>query len=238
MFYLIYKTTLINSNKFYIGRHITKNITDNYFGSGKWVRSIKDRTLLQKEILGYSLNFDNLKLFEEQFLLQNINNPNCMNFNNKSCGFASGDLNPNKCPIRRKLLKNRALGNKNGSKRSLKSKLESSIRMKENNPTKSLEVREKISKKVSLARKGIKYSAEGRKKLSDARKLEYLNNTRLLPTNKGMKLPPHSEITKEKMRGKRDWFWITNGTISKPCKGDIPENWYKGRVFKKYSNEL
>lgn len=35
MFYTIYKTTNLINNKFYIGKHQTKDLADGYFGSGK-----------------------------------------------------------------------------------------------------------------------------------------------------------------------------------------------------------
>ena len=97
MYSYIYKTTHTNG-KFYIGRHTTKKIDDNYFGSGKWVRSIKDKSTLQKEILYIIEDFDLLKLLEEETIAVHKNNPLCMNFNNRSVGFASGNLNPSKNP--------------------------------------------------------------------------------------------------------------------------------------------
>ena len=41
-YHLIYKTTNINTGRFYIGMHSTNNIEDGYIGSGTWLRhSIK-----------------------------------------------------------------------------------------------------------------------------------------------------------------------------------------------------
>lgn len=90
LFHFIYRTSS-TSGKYYIGRHSTKRVNDNYFGSGKWVRSIKDKSQLKREILRFCDNVKELKMLEEQYLKENINDPNCMNFNNSSVGFASGE---------------------------------------------------------------------------------------------------------------------------------------------------
>lgn len=93
MKHYIYKTTS-SSGKFYIGRHSTSNINDNYCGSGKWVRQIKDKSELSVEILEYAPSFDDLLLLEEKYINENINHPDNMNFNNSSVGWATGDRNP------------------------------------------------------------------------------------------------------------------------------------------------
>lgn len=93
MKHYIYKTTS-NSGKFYIGRHSTSNINDKYYGSGTWVRQIKDKSTLSVEILEYALSFDDLLLLEEKYINEHINHPDNMNFNNSSVGWASGDRNP------------------------------------------------------------------------------------------------------------------------------------------------
>ena len=56
--YLIYQTTNLVNNKIYIGKHITENIEDNYFGSGKYLRNAINKHGLE--------NFEYKILFELQ----------------------------------------------------------------------------------------------------------------------------------------------------------------------------
>lgn len=93
MFHIVYKVTH-ESGKYYIGRHSTKNINDNYIGSGRWIKSIKDKSTIKKEILHNCNSFEELLLKEEQEIQLNIENINCMNWSNTSCGFATGKYNP------------------------------------------------------------------------------------------------------------------------------------------------
>ena len=65
MFYTVYKITNLVNNKIYVGSHITKDLNDNYMGSGKiLLKAIKKYGLenFKKEIL-YKLNSK-----EEMFL--------------------------------------------------------------------------------------------------------------------------------------------------------------------------
>lgn len=95
MIHYIYK--LVHTNgRYYIGRHSTKNLDDGYMGSGKWPRSIKNKQEISKEILSYHNSSQELLDAEKSLLAEHINKPLCMNFNNNSIGFSSGDLNPAK----------------------------------------------------------------------------------------------------------------------------------------------
>ena len=115
MYHFIYKTTS-NSGKYYIGRHSTKNLNDGYFGSGKWVRSLKDKTILTREILLFCDEFE-LKNNEKILLEENIGKEGCMNFNLSPVGFSSGQLNPAHKQEEKERRSLRALGDLNPSKR-------------------------------------------------------------------------------------------------------------------------
>ena len=92
-YYFIYKTTHING-KYYIGRHASKKINDNYLGSGLWVKSIKDKGNLSRTIIAYATNIDQLLLFEQYYINLHWDDPDCMNYSKSSIGFASGKYNP------------------------------------------------------------------------------------------------------------------------------------------------
>ena len=97
MKHFIYKTTHTNG-KYYIGRHSTINENDGYLGSGKWVRGIKDKSTLSREILTECETFEELVDAEEELLIEHINDPFCMNMNTNSVGLVAGGDNPMKNP--------------------------------------------------------------------------------------------------------------------------------------------
>ena len=102
MYHILYRTTMQNSNKFYVGRHSTTNLKDGYLGSGKWVRSIKDKSVLSREILCQVNSEKELIELERLLLEEVIDYPNNMNFNNNASGFSVGELNPAKSEKERK----------------------------------------------------------------------------------------------------------------------------------------
>lgn len=90
MYLFIYKTTHING-KYYIGRHQTDNLDDGYLGSGTWVKSIKDKTTLSREIIVEATSFDELCSLEEHHISIHYADPRCMNFKTASVGFTHED---------------------------------------------------------------------------------------------------------------------------------------------------
>ena len=71
MYYTIYQITNLINNKIYIGQHSTKNIEDNYFGSGKNIkRAIKKcgKENFKKEILFVFDNFDDMNNKEREIV--------------------------------------------------------------------------------------------------------------------------------------------------------------------------
>ncbi len=96
MYHYTYMTVDENSGKYYVGRHSTKNLFDRYQGSGKLVRNYpKNR---RSELITFILEFfdspEKLKCGEQALLTEYFQKPLCMNFNNKSEGFATGKHNP------------------------------------------------------------------------------------------------------------------------------------------------
>ena len=88
----IYKTTH-KDGRYYIGRCSRKH-SDTYMGSGRWVRSIKDKSSLHRVIMSTHDSFEELCLAEEIAIEKHISDPLCMNWNNKSVGFGTGEHNP------------------------------------------------------------------------------------------------------------------------------------------------
>lgn len=90
MYLFIYKTTHKNG-KYYIGRHETENLNDGYLGSGNWIKNIKDKSTLSREIIAEASTFDELCKLEEYFISQHYDDPNCMNYKRGSIGWTSKD---------------------------------------------------------------------------------------------------------------------------------------------------
>jgi hypothetical protein len=89
------------------------NIDDGYFGSGKWIGSIKDKSQLKRDIELFCETFEELLIKEKEYISKHINDPKCMNFNENPVGFSSIN-NPNKLLKGSTILSERVKGEKNG----------------------------------------------------------------------------------------------------------------------------
>jgi hypothetical protein len=197
MLHFIYKITS-SSGKYYIGRHSTNDANDNYMGSGKWIRSLKDKSSITREILSFHDTFDELKEAERAAILENIGKDGCMNFNNNPVGFASGDMNPARSKEGRERASKRVSGDGNPSKRpDVRKKMSES--QKGRPGRKGIPQTEQAKKNMSAGRLGIKYSEEGRKKLSESRKRQHAAGERVMPSFEGK---THTEETKSKQSEK------------------------------------
>ena len=73
--YLIYQTTNLVNNKIYIGKHITENIEDQYFGSGKNLKRAIEKYGLENfefKILFELQNEEEMNLLEKCIVTQNF----------------------------------------------------------------------------------------------------------------------------------------------------------------------
>lgn len=95
-YHFIYKIVHQNG-KYYIGRHSTNNLDDGYIGSGRWPRSIKDKSKIRREIIEFVEDAGTLAEREGEYLKEHFGKPNCMNATPDPIGFDSAN-NPMKNP--------------------------------------------------------------------------------------------------------------------------------------------
>ena len=196
MFHYIYKT-ISKDGKYYIGRHSTNKLDDGYMGSGVWVKNHKDTSKLEKVIIEFCESFEELLSKEEEYILENINNANNMNFSNSSVGASTGSMNvSHRSEVKEKHRKRMKIDNpmKHGHTREAKEKIRFAMLGEKNHffgKGHSAETKEKIR----LKNDGKIWNEEQRKNLSEVRKLQF----------DGKKpgylfCSEHTEETKEKIR--------------------------------------
>jgi NUMOD3 motif len=83
------------NGRYYVGRRSTKRdpLLDSYMGSGKWVKSIKDRSTLTKIIIAYYDTVEELKIGEMELIEKYFLDEYCMNMLYSSEGAVCGDKN-------------------------------------------------------------------------------------------------------------------------------------------------
>src|SRR5210317_234579 len=169
MYHYVYKTINPINKRFYIGSHTTKNLNDNYKGSGIWVQSCKKNKEAFNRLICKKLKFFNTikeaREYEEILIKKNINKKLNMNFKLAADGMTSEDMSGEKNSMYGKkhkpetinLLSKQKKGKNHhlwGKKRpEVGKKISKALKGKlcwdntgENNPMKRPEVAEKVSK--------------------------------------------------------------------------------------------
>lgn len=214
MFYTIYKITNQVDGKFYIGSHKTKNLDDDYMGSGKYLNHAQKKHGVENFVKEILFVFDTAEemyakeaeLVNEEFISEHNT------YNVKIGGFGGWDYvndNPEKFLTEKRLS-------------SLMTPQERLKRWKEkweNDP----EFREKHrdNAKLALLKSKEKYpngTFAGRK-----HKQETIQKIKMSSLG----------VHKGELNSQYGTMWITNGVKSKKINktDSIPEGWRKGRVM-------
>ena len=98
--YIIYRVQHKNGH-YYIGRHATNNLNDDYIGSGTWSRSIKNPNNVTRTILEVCQNEQHYVEREQYYLDLHFGKSGCMNQSNRATGFPCGDAHHMKQPKNR-----------------------------------------------------------------------------------------------------------------------------------------
>lgn len=216
MFYTIYKVTNQINGKFYIGSHKTKDLDDNYMGSGKYLKYAQDKYGMEnftKEILFVfdtpeEMYAKEAEIVNEDFLAEENT------YNLKVGGFGGFDYinaNPEKYLTEKRLS-------------SLMTSEERQRRWREKYET-SLEFRESILdnlKKAGVAHR-MKYpegTFKGKSHSEDTKRLISIKAKQRCadPTN----------------NSQYGTMWITDGVHNQKIKitDSVPSGWKRGRVVK------
>lgn len=218
MFYTIYKITNKINGKIYIGKHQTKDLGDDYMGSGKLIKAAIEKYGIQnfkKEIL---FQFDNeadmngkeAELVTEDFVKEDTNYNLCPG-GKGGWGYINSneEIISNRDPLPGRFAADEVMLQKYGSK----------------NPK---FIGEKIS--ISLKKKYLE-DEEYRLKLIKSAKTGNLNSN--TPEAKAKRKATNQKKEFQKGEKNSQWgtIWITNGVESKKIKldDDIPNGWYRGR---------
>lgn len=89
-YYTVYKVVDPDTGKYYIGKHTTEDLNDDYKGSGDWIRKGEvDKHKLIKEILCVAKSEDEAFSIEEKIVSKHFNDPLNMNRMMGGLGFDS-----------------------------------------------------------------------------------------------------------------------------------------------------
>lgn len=82
MFYIVYKTTHLETGKHYYGMHATAKVDDGYLGSGTWIkRAVKKYGVeaFKREIIQFCSSYEEMQNVERAVIAQHLNEELCLN---------------------------------------------------------------------------------------------------------------------------------------------------------------
>jgi hypothetical protein len=214
IYYTIYKVTNKINGKIYIGSHKTKDLNDNYMGSGKYLNYAFNKHGIEnftKEIL-YVFDTPELMYAKEAELVNEEFIAESNTYNLKVGGFGGWDYINNNEELRiAKNKKARKIANENGA-------LEKAKKAKAELLKDDLYLR-KTGQKISKANKGKPGQFKGKKHSQESKEKMSLSS-------KG--------ITSGEKNSQFGSMWITDGEKNKKIKKNdaIPTGWYSGRILK------
>lgn len=212
IYYIIYKITNKLNGKIYIGAHQTKNIFDDYMGSGKYLLNAIEKfgvENFQKEILYV---FDNsFDMYEKESHIVNEEFLSTANtYNIKLGGYGGWNyINDN---VELRVAKNKL------ARKSCDSKLLEIYGV--NNPSKLEHVRESSSERLKMLWDSGKMP-EPPKFTGKKHKPESIEKMK----------KSHKNLHRGNKNSQYGTIWITDGVINKKIKKYeiIPEGWFRGR---------
>lgn len=213
MHYTIYKITNKINDKFYIGKHQTKNLNDGYMGSGKLLKRALEKYGIEnfsKEILFIFDTEEEMNAKEKELIVISENSYNLCEGGQGGFSYINRTVSPEKkrsrihAALHREYL-NDPIYYQRWKNACYKTTLDPIIREK-----RRLGLIASYSDRNGTF-SGKKHSIEAKQKIGKANEAN----------QKGIKNSQYGS------------FWITNGLINKKIRGSIPEGFVKGRKYSK-----
>jgi hypothetical protein len=209
----VYITTHNITGEYYIGKRTTKKDikqspeTDNYYGSGTWVKSILDKTLLTKTVVGVYDSFDESSDAEYNLIKEHIENPLCTNIRVCSSSGHFGKIPSEETKLKISVSLSGENNHNFGKTPSDETKLKISVRNSGKIPS------EETRQKLSIAGMGRTQKASTKKKIASAQYGEKNHAAKLTQLQVEQIRIMLSDGLKQKDIASR--FGVAEGTISK-----------------------
>ena len=164
MIHYIYKIINNTNGKYYLGKHSTNNINDNYMGSGKLLKQAQKKygiSNFTKLILAYANTEDEVYELEERLIKpQHVNDPMCYNLIGGGRGAKKGNTYAKGRAVSSATRAKISIANK-GKIKSIEHRAKLSIAMKHKKHKKhSNETRVKMKRNTNAAKKVIQLNKD------------------------------------------------------------------------------